>query len=57
MRYAKAIVAAVGALATALTGALADNVLSVDETGTLVAALVAGAATVYAVYATPNRPE
>lgn len=54
MRTAKAVAAAVGTVVTVLTGALADDVLDMSETGTLVATIVTAALTVYAVYKVPN---
>lgn len=55
MKIAKALVAAVGSIVTVLTGALADDVLSVDETGSVVATVVTAVLTVWAVWAVPNR--
>lgn len=52
----KAVVAAVGTVVTALTAALADDVLSVDETGNVIAVVIAAAATIYGVYRVPNKP-
>jgi hypothetical protein len=52
---AKTIAAAIGALATVVAGVFADDVLGVDEVGTLISALVAAAGTVYAVFRVPNR--
>lgn len=54
MRIAKAIAAATGTVVTALTAAFADDVLSVDETGQIVATVVTAALTVYAVYKVRN---
>ena len=56
MTKAKAVVAAVGAVLTVASGALADDVLDVSETASLIAAVLSGAATVYAVYRVPNKP-
>lgn len=56
MKAAKAIVAAVGTVVTALTAALADEVLSLDEVGQLVAVVIAAAATIWGVWRVPNRP-
>jgi hypothetical protein len=53
---AKAIAAAVGALATVVAGAFADDVLGTDEIGSLIAAIVTAAGTVYAVFVVPNKP-
>jgi hypothetical protein len=54
MKYAKALAAGIGSVLTVLTAALADDVLSMDETGTLVSTLVTAALTVYAVFKTSN---
>ena len=54
MRIAKAIAAAVGMVVTVLTAALADDVLSLDETGQIVAVAIEAAARVYAVWRVPN---
>ena len=56
MSAAKALVAAVGVVVTALTGVLADDVVDVNEVALLVAVLVEAAATVYAVWRVPNEP-
>ncbi|GAB3494062.1 hypothetical protein [Amycolatopsis cihanbeyliensis] len=53
----KAIVAAVGTVITAVSDALADNLLGLDETATLASTLVLAAGTVYAVWRVPNRDE
>lgn len=53
---AKAVAAAVGALATVVAGVFADDVLDVSEAGSLVTALITAGATVYAVFRVPNRP-
>lgn len=55
-RVAKAVVAGVGTVVTVLTAAFADDVVSLDETATLVATLVTAAATVYGVYKVENKP-
>lgn len=59
---AKAIVAAVGTTLTALTTALAtvqlvtnDDAIDLSEWGTLTTAAVTLAATIYAVWRTPNK--
>lgn len=54
MRTAKALVAAIGAVVTVLTAALADDVLNAGETGTLIATVIEAAGTVWAVYRVPN---
>jgi hypothetical protein len=56
MRRTKMIVAAVGTVATVLTSALADDVLNASETATLIATVIEGAATVWAVWRVPNKP-
>lgn len=56
MRIAKAVAAALGAVATVATAALADDVLDMSETGKLIATLIEAALTVWAVYQVPNRP-
>jgi hypothetical protein len=56
MKNAKAIVTAVGTVVTALSAALADDVLNQSEIGGLVVAAMAAAATIYAVWRVPNRP-
>jgi hypothetical protein len=53
---AKAIAAAIGTLATVVTGVYADNVLGTDEIGSLVAAIVTAGVTIYAVFQVPNKP-
>lgn len=55
MKVAKAVASAVGTIATALTAALADDILNTDETGTLVSTIVVAALTVYSVWRVPNR--
>jgi hypothetical protein len=55
-KVAKAVVAAVGTVATALTGALADDVLNLDEGASLASVLVLAVGTVYAVWRVPNAP-
>lgn len=54
-RIAKAVVAAVGGLATALSPVVADEVVGLDEVGTVSSALALAVATVYGVWRTPNR--
>lgn len=54
MDKAKAIVAAIGMVITALTAILADNVLDANEVGTLVTVLIEAAIAVWAVWAVPN---
>lgn len=54
-KVAKAVVAAVGALCTALAPLVADDVIVLDELGPLGTALVTAVATVYGVWRVPNR--
>ncbi|MDQ0376477.1 hypothetical protein [Amycolatopsis thermophila] len=56
---AKAVVAAIGGLATALSPVLADDVIGLDETSGVIAALVFAIATVAGVYGVRNgkKPE
>lgn len=53
---AKAIAAAIGGVCTVVAGVFADDVLDVGELGSLLAALVSAAGTVYAVWKTKNQP-
>ena len=53
---AKTIAAAIGALCTVVAGVFADDVLGTDEIGSLIAGIVAAAATVYGVFVVPNKP-
>lgn len=57
MKIAKAVIAAVGTVGTALTAALADNVLDGNELGGIVSTVVVAALTVYAVWRVPNQPQ
>lgn len=54
--YAKAVVAAVGGLATALTPVVADETIGLEEVGTVTSAIAVAVATVVAVWRVPNRP-
>lgn len=54
MDKAKAIVAAIGMVITALTAILADNVFDANEAGVLLTVLIEAAATVWAVWRVPN---
>ena len=56
MTAAKAVVAAIGTIVTALTAALADEVLDLTEVAHLVTVAVECAATVFAVYQVRNVP-
>lgn len=56
MEKAKAVAAALGLVVTALSAAFADDVLDVSETGQIVATVITGALSVYAVWRVPNRP-
>lgn len=55
MKTAKAVVAGIGAIVTVLTAAFADNVLSMDETGTIVSTLVVQGITVATVWKMRNK--
>lgn len=55
MKIAKAVVAGVALVATVLTAALADDVLSITEGQALAAALVEAGAGIWAVWRVPNR--
>jgi ABC-type nickel/cobalt efflux system permease component RcnA len=52
---AKAIAAAITAVAVVITDALADNVFEASEVGQVVSALIVAGAGVYAVWRIPNR--
>jgi hypothetical protein len=54
---AKAIAAAVGGLATVIAAVFADDVLDTSEVGSVIAALVAAAGTVAAVFQVENKPK
>jgi hypothetical protein len=56
MTKAKAVVAIIGALVTATTVALSDNVFDISDTTQLVVVLIEQAAIAYAVFAVPNKP-
>ena len=56
MRTAKAWVAATGALVTALTAALSDNVFNINDTVQVIVTMVPIVATLVTTYAVPNRP-
>jgi len=53
----KAIIAAIGVLVTALSGAVADDVLTMSEVANIVVAFVPGVLTVVAVWRVPNKPK
>lgn len=55
MKIAKAIAAAVGLVATSVSGALADNVFDFNEVGVVVTYLLTGAASVWAVWRVENE--
>lgn len=56
MRTAKAWVGALGAVVSALTAALSDDVFDINDTTQVIVSLVPVLATLYAVYQTRNRP-
>lgn len=53
---AKAVVAAVGGLATALAPVVADDMFNASETSQVVSALAVAALTVYGVWKKRNEP-
>lgn len=55
MKTAKAIVAAVSAIATVGTAAFADDILSLDETGTIISVVIVQAIGVYSVWKVRNK--
>lgn len=55
MRTAKAWVAAVSSVATALTAAFADNVFDGNDVASVASTVVVAALGVWAVYRVPNR--
>ena len=55
MKTAKAITAGIGAIVTVLTAAFADDILNVDETGTIVSTVVVQAITVVLVWNNRNK--
>lgn len=55
MRTAKAWVAATGALVTALTAALSDDVFNINDTVQVIVTMVPVIATLLTTYAVPNR--
>lgn len=55
MRTAKAWVAAVGALVTAVTAALSDDIFNVNDTVQVIVTMVPIVATLVTTYAVPNR--
>lgn len=56
MTTAKAVAAAMGGIATILTAAFADNVLNVDETGTIISTIIVQGIAVWSVWKVRNRP-
>jgi hypothetical protein len=56
VRNAKAVVAAIGTVVTALSAALADEVLNNNEIGGLVSTVVLAGITVYGVWKVRNEP-
>jgi hypothetical protein len=57
MRNAKAIVAAILAVATAVNTAIADNVFGLDEAPGIVSVVVTAAIGVWLVWRVPNAPD
>lgn len=54
MRTAKAWLAAAGTVLMAVTAVLTDNVININEVGTLVTVAIEAALTIWAVYKVPN---
>jgi len=55
VRTAKAWVAAIGAVVTAVTAALSDDVFNVDDTVQVIVTMVPIIATLVSTYAVPNK--
>lgn len=55
MKYAKAIVASLGAILTVCTAAFADDLLSMDETGTIISVVIVQGITVWGVFQKRNK--
>lgn len=55
MKYAKAIVTAIGAIVAVLIVAFGDNVLSMDESAKILATVIEQGMTLFAVWKTPNK--
>ncbi len=56
MSMAKAWVALLGAIATALTAALGDDVLNINDMEQVLIAIIPAVGTLFAVYQVENRP-
>jgi hypothetical protein len=56
VRTAKAWVAACGALVTAVTAALSDDVFNINDTVQVIVTMVPIIATLITTYAVPNKP-
>jgi hypothetical protein len=56
MRTAKAWVAAVGSIVTALGAALSDDAFSASDTQQVILTVALAVGTLVSVYAVPNRP-
>ncbi len=54
-KYAKAIVAAVGAIVSVLTAAYADDIFNASEIGTVIAVLIEQGVTVWGVFQARNQ--
>lgn len=55
MKTAKALAAAVSAIATVCTAAFADDILQVDETGTIISVVIVQAIGVYSIWKVRNK--
>ncbi len=52
---AKAVTAAIGVVVVALTAGLADDALNLEETGHIIASIIACGVAVYGVFRVPNH--
>ncbi len=55
VKATKAIISAVGLVATTLSDLLADNLLDFNEAGSLITKVLVAAATVWTVWRVPNK--
>ena len=55
MKTAKAVAAGISAIATVFTAAFADDILSIDETGTIISVVIVQGIGVYSVWKVRNK--
>lgn len=55
MKYAKTIVVSLGAILTVCTAAFADDLLSMDETGTIISVVIVQGLTIWGVFQKRNK--